>query len=141
MPYLTKEELTTHIYEGVMNEISRDDDAVIQSAIDAAIEEAGGYLKPRYDTVAVFIAEGSNRNPVLLYFVKDIAKWHFISLSNPNIDLALAQVRYDRAVKWLREVQAGITNPGLPVPSLASDGTNPKTGVQWTSNLKRNNQF
>lgn len=142
MAYLTIEELSTHIYEGVVNEITREDDTIAQAAIDAAIGEARGYLTPRYDVAAIFASEGSNRDPVLFLYIKDCAKWHFISLANPNIDLALAQIRYERAIKWLREVQAGITNPfGLPVPSIESDGTNPKTGIQWKSNLKRDNQF
>ena len=69
MSYLNIEDMYTHIYQENMDAISRGDDAVMLSAIDAAIEEASGYLT-KYDTQKIFSARGSERNAILLLFIK-----------------------------------------------------------------------
>ena len=69
MAYLTTEDMYTHIYQENIETISHGDEAIMLSAIDAAIEEASGYLT-KYDTQAIFSATGSARNAILLLFVK-----------------------------------------------------------------------
>lgn len=140
MAFLTPEELYTHLYEEVIDEITRNDDAKAATAIDAAAEEARGYLT-MYDTEAIFAATGNNRNPILLLYIKDIAVWHFINLANPNVEMQLRQDRYEKAVKWLEKVQAGKTNPLLPLPAAPQDGTPLENFLKWGSNKKRNNHF
>ena len=44
MAFLTPEELQTHLYKENIETIAREDDAIVAAAIDAAIEEASGYL-------------------------------------------------------------------------------------------------
>ena len=88
MAYLTTEDMYTHIYQENIETICRGDEAVMLSAIDAAIEEASGYLT-KYDTQTIFSATGSARNAILLLFVKDIAAWHFVNLCNAGVDLEL----------------------------------------------------
>lgn len=53
MAYLTTEDMYTHIYQENIETICRGDEAVMLSAIDAAIEEASGYLT-KYDTQTIF---------------------------------------------------------------------------------------
>ena len=78
MSYLTKEELGTHLYAENIEAITRGDDTLILAAIDTATQEAKGYLAA-FDITAIFAATGSNRNALLLTFVKDIAAWHLIT--------------------------------------------------------------
>ena len=61
-----------------------------------AIEEIAGYLRPKYDTDAVFKASDSERNRLVVMYTCDIAI-------------------YERAVKWLEGVQAGKIIPDLPL--------------------------
>lgn len=112
MAFLTVEDMYTHIYQENIDTISRGDDAVMLSAIDAAIEEASGYLT-NYDVKKIFAATGNSRNAILLLFVKDIAAWHFVNLCNAGTDLTLREKRYDRAIEWLKNNQ-NRNNPSLP---------------------------
>lgn len=136
--YLTPSELTSHLYRESIDTISREDEAPILAAIDAAISEARGYLTA-YDTHALFSAEGEARNALLLLFVKDIAVWHFVNLCNAGTDLDLREKRYDRAVSWLRQVQKGEVVPDFPVVDKDGDGKADGAGQYiYGSNPKRN---
>jgi len=44
MAFLTKNELKTHLYEENVDVISRNDETILTAAIDAAVQEAKGYL-------------------------------------------------------------------------------------------------
>lgn len=142
MSYLTVEDMYTHIYQENIETISRGDEAVMLSAIDAAIEEASGYLT-RYDTQAIFSATGSDRNAILLLFVKDIAAWHFVNLCNAGADLDLRKKRYNRAIEWLENNQ-NRNNPNLPaLPDSTDCGHAPGCNcrMDYGSNRKRDNHF
>lgn len=141
MAFITPEELKTHLYKENVDVISREDDTIITAAIDAAIQEAWGYLGS-YDRDKIFSAKGDERNPLLLIFVKDIAVWHFINLCNAGTELELRQDRYDRAVSWLRQVQKGEVTPCLPAIDNDGDGK-PDTAGQYLfgSNPKRSQHF
>ena len=142
--YLTIEDMYTHIYKENIDTISRGDDAAMLSAIDAAIAEASGYLT-RYDTAKIFSAQGSERNAILLLFVKDIAAWHFVNLCNAGVDLDLREKRYDRAIEWLKNNQ-NRANPSLPAltDSTQADGIPTvccHRGFDYGSNPKRVNHY
>ena len=141
MAFITPEELETHLYKENIEAISREDGTILTAAIDAAIEEAYGYLGA-YDRKRIFSATGSRRNPLLLIFVKDIAVWHFVNLCNAGTELELREKRYDRAIAWLRQVQKGETTANLPVIDNDGDGK-PDTAGEYIygSNPRRNQHF
>lgn len=141
MAFITAEELKTHLYKENVDVVTREDDTIITAAIDAAVQEAWGYLGA-YDRDKIFSAQGEERNPLLLIFVKDIAVWHFINLCNAGTDLELRQDRYDRAISWLRQVQKGEVTPCLPIIDNDEDGK-PDTAGQYLfgSNPKRSQHF
>lgn len=133
--YLPADELHTHLRLESITAITRNDPALAQSAIDGAIAEAKGYLA-RFDTNAIFEATATQRNELLLIFVKDIAAWHLINIVNPNIDIKLRKDRYERAIAWLKDVQRGHVEPDLPPapdkdPSLTRFGSQPKNAYDW----------
>jgi phage gp36-like protein len=136
MSYVTVEEIKTHLYEEQIDVITNGDDTILQSAIDAAQSEAKGYLRA-FDISAEFEKSGSNRNSLLIIFLKDIAVWHFINICNINTDLSLRLERYKRAIDWLKAVQKGDVAPDLePLPE------DRKTGViLFNSNPKRDNHY
>ena len=135
MAFLSITELKTHLYNENVEVISRNDNTIVQAAIDAAIAEAKSYLKA-YDTAAVFAATVSSRNALLLTFVKDIATWHFLVLCNAGVELELRQDRYERAIAWLKAVQKGDVAADLP-----TDQTTPAGVIKFGSNPKRDQHF
>lgn len=135
MAYLTATEIQTHLYNGVVDEISRADTTILDTAISAAIEEAKGYLTA-YDIESVFAATGDDRNPILLLYIKDITIWHYIQLANPAVDMQLRMERYEKAVKWLEKVQSGKTNPNLPYPTVPPPAE-ANNYIKWGGNNKR----
>ena len=141
MPFITPDELRTHLYRESVTAISRDDETLVTAAIDAAVQEAYSYLGA-YDRARIFAAEGPERNALLLVLVKDIAVWHFINLCNAGTELQLRQSRYERAVAWLRQVQKGEVKPFLPIVDEDGDGTHDGAGEYiYGSNPKRSQHF
>lgn len=139
MAFLTPNELKTHLYAENVDVITQNDDTILTAAIDAAVQEAKGYLGG-YDVNAVFAATGEDRNSLLLIFVKDIAVWHFVNLCNAGTDLSLRQDRYERAIDWLKAVQKGNVTPDLP-KAVAEDGTPTGSIIIFGSNPKRDQHF
>lgn len=139
MAFLLPAEIKTHLYGPVVDEISRADSSILQSAINAAVEEVRGFITA-YDTDAIFAAEGDARNPILLMYTKDCAIWHYIQLANPEVDIELRLTRYEKAIEWLKMVQSGKTNPNLPYPPEppVEEGNN---FIKWGGNIKRQNNF
>jgi len=139
MAFLNNEEMKTHLYKENVDVISRGDDAIMTAAVDAAIQEAKGYLRA-YDVDRIFSATGGYRNALLLLFIKDLATWHFLILCNAGHELQLRQDRYDRAVAWLKAVQKGDVTPDLPV--IDDGGSTSGAGIiKFGSNPKRGQHF
>jgi phage gp36-like protein len=133
--FITKNELSSHMHIETVDVITGGDDTLVDAAIDGAVAEAKGYLSD-FDTGAIFNATGESRHPLLVTFVKDIAVWHLVALSNYNADIELREKRYNRAVEWLKAVQKGLVVPDLPRTDDA--GCYP---IIWGSNPKRNQHF
>ncbi|HQW47244.1 MAG TPA: DUF1320 family protein [Chitinophagaceae bacterium] len=143
MAFLTIAELETHLYGEITEEINRGDDDITQQAIDVALDEVKGYIT-KYDLDLIFNPLApEDRNNKLLSVTKDIAVWHLLLLSNPNVELQIRQIRYEDAVKWLANVQKGTIDPLLPLPApTVIEGNGSVDGaIKWESNPKRKNHF
>lgn len=137
MPLITITQMKTHIYTGVQTIVSQGDNSIIQSAIDAAIAEAKGYCS-RFQLDVLF-DNPVTPDPILQVHLKNMAKWHFIVLASPSIDYEDAQLRYDRAISWLKDIQAGKI---VPMGWQLLQPENEKgTYFHVTSNTKRKNHF
>ena len=134
--FVSPEEIYTHLYPESVTAIQGDDERMLQMAIDAAVAEASGYLH-RFDKDKIFKAEPDDRNALLMYWVKDIAVWHYINIANPGVDWEVRERRYNAAIAWLKGVQKGDIVPDLP-PATDDDG-NAQNNTGWAmgSNPKR----
>lgn len=101
-----------------------------QNAIEEAIEEMKGYLRPKYDVDKAFAAEGDERNPQLVMYTADIALYNMIAAQPQRMGSEVRKERYDRAIKWLEGVAGGKIVPNLPLLTDSDDGT-PATGIKW----------
>lgn len=141
MNFLTKEDIISHLKTEVIDFITESNDDIINEAIDAGIEEVKGYLTD-YDIVSLFTASGTDRNPIILLYTKDVTVWHFINLANPNIEVAFREMRYRLAIEWLEKVQSRKTNPVLP-PRPVTPGSSPLSweGLRAGSNPPRRSGY
>lgn len=135
---ILKEDFNTHLYTEIINTISRNDDDVLNDAINAAVGEAQGYLH-RFDLDELFSQVGADRDSTLLMYLKDMAVWHFIPVANPNIDVEYRRDRYKDAMTWLTKIQAGKVTPINW--TLANEQTEQPSVVSVQSNPKRNTHF
>jgi phage gp36-like protein len=144
MSYLMSGDLDTHIYSEDKEEITRMDASIVDRAISAAIAEAKSYLQ-RFDLVKIFGAadvEPEFEDENLKNKVKDITVWQLCKLGHPNIKIEMARSCYEDAIKWLTLVQKGAVSPGLPMPvDDPATSLDESSGLQWSSNSKRNNHF
>jgi len=136
--FVTTDEIKTHLGAELVDVISIGDETLLTAAIDGAQAEAKGYLTA-YDVDAIFTATGSNRNALLLIFVKDIAVWHFINICNAGTSLEFRRSRYNSAIDWLKAVQKGNVTPDFPVKKDEAGNVTNETPFKIGSNPKRGN--
>lgn len=138
--FLAPEELKTHIRLEHSAAIAGGDNAVIAAAITGAIVEAKGYLEDRFDTEAIFSQRADARHALLLIFVKDIAVYQLINMTNAGVNYEKKEKRYERAIKWLEDVNRGKGSwdlplkkdpSGKPAPGLIYSSSNPKRGQHF----------
>lgn len=94
----------------------------IENAIAEAQEEVAGYLRPKYDVAAIFAQQGGERNRQVVMYTADIALYNMSAALPQRMGYDTRKERYDRAIGWLEDVQAGRIVPDLPVVANA-DGT------------------
>lgn len=102
----------------VISQVSADNRA---NAELEAQEEISGYLRPKYDCVAVFSAEGDDRNRLVVMYTCDIALYHMSAAMPQKMGAEIREERYKRAIEWLEGVQAGKILPDLPL-AVDEDG-------------------
>lgn len=104
-----------------------------EKAEKMAIEEIAGYLRSRYDTGLIFSAVGDNRNDVIVMHACDITLYHLTSWLPGKMGREIRKERYERAVKWLEEVQAGKVTPNLPTCTSEDGEEDINNPVKWGS--------
>jgi phage gp36-like protein len=104
-----------------------------EKAEKMAIEEIAGYLRSRYDTGLIFSAVGDNRNDVIVMHACDITLYHLTSWLPGKMGREIRKERYERAVKWLEEVQAGKVTPNLPTCTGEDGEEDINNPVKWGS--------
>ncbi|SUJ26441.1 Uncharacterised protein [Sphingobacterium spiritivorum] len=133
MAFISKEDFYSHIYEEAVSTISRGNDKHLNSAIQAATNQALRCMA-RYDTEAIFeLSTDEQKQPYaeLIIYIKDIAKWHFIGVCNVQVDYEVAKDRYKQAVNELNKIWKGEDIAGWPLKSgnnerLFRSGSSPK---------------
>lgn len=77
--FITEEDYRVVIGENALKVVSQASQEIRDNAELEACEEIAGYLRPKYDTEAVFSAEGENRNRLVVMYTADIALYHMIA--------------------------------------------------------------
>lgn len=116
----------------VVSQVSPDNRRIAETE---AIEEVAGYLRPKYDTDAIFKATGNERNHLIVMQTCDIALYHMTASAPQKMGMEIRKERYERAVKWLEGVQAGKS-----YQTYRSQLTNKETrsASLWFTDLRKN---
>ncbi|MDL2315046.1 DUF1320 domain-containing protein [Bacteroidales bacterium OttesenSCG-928-C19] len=137
MAFIQYEDYRPQIHEEILNVILRDDEEILTLAEERAIGEMKSYLSARYDTEQIFNKTGKERNSVVLMFAIDMVIYHLHCAHNPQKMADIRVKRYERAISWLKGVQALNINPDLPLLQPREE----TAYVLTSSNRKRNNYF
>lgn len=138
--FIDKEDYKVVIGDAAFKVISQADRDTVANAEFEAMEEISGYLRPVYDTGAIFSATGLSRNRLVVMYAADIALYHLSAALPQKMGAEIRKERYDRAIKWLEGVQAGRIVPDLPLLE-DSDGNSAAIGTSWQSAPKLNHDW
>ena len=120
--FIDNEDYRVVIGEAALKVVSQSTPENIANAEVEAIEEISGYLRPVYDTDAIFSASGADRNRLIVMYTADIALYHLSASQPQKMGSEIRKERYERAVRWLEGVQAGRIVPDLPLV-VSGDGS------------------
>ncbi len=129
--FIDTEDYKVVIGDAALKVVSQSSPENIANAEAEAIEEISGYLRPVYDTAAIFAATGNDRNRLIVMYTADIALYHLTASQPQKMGSEIRKERYERAIKWLEGVQAGKIVPDLPL--AGSDDDSPGFGTSYYS--------
>ena len=112
--FISDQDYSVIIGESALKVVSQVSDTVRANAEAQAQEEVSGYLRPTYDVDAIFSATDDDRNPLIVLYTCDIALYHMSASLPQKMGSEVRKDRYDRAIHWLADVQAGRIVPDLP---------------------------
>lgn len=139
MAFITKTDILKEIRPEELSQITREDDTIINYAIDAAVSEMKGYLYPHYDTAIIFAQTLDSRHALLLNFGVDITIYIILSSALPGQDLEDRYNRYKRAIDWLKQLRDGKISSDLPKSEVPLTPSVTKGAVG--EHVKRNNYY
>lgn len=122
MAFITEADYSTAIKTEIKNIVTEGNSNVQGSAELAAQALIESYLNTRYNVATIFNATGSNRHPLIIMYMIDIALYHMHARINPRNIPDLRVKRHDDAIEWLKMVQAGKLTPKLPAVEDGVDG-------------------
>ena len=117
--FIEEEDYRVVIGESALRIVTQSSEEVRSNAEQVAMEEVAGYLRPKYDTAAIFAAEGDARNRQVVQVTADIALYHMVSALPQKMGSEVRRERYERAIHWLEGVAQGRIVPDLPFTSDA----------------------
>ncbi len=112
--FLTPAELSTHLHDYQVEQISAGDTSIALSAISTAQAQVRSYLATRYDCDAIFAATGTNRDALVLHLVKSLAAYHLVRLANPDAIYERYRDDYRDAIDTLTRLSDGTSVADLP---------------------------
>ena len=138
--FINPEDYDASIHREILDSLTRNDDSFIEICEDRAIKDMRGCLSARYDVDAIFSAEGTDRNQLILMMAVDIAVYHLFCIHNPQKISQTRKDRYERAMEWLKQVAAfQIVIDGAPI--LQNKELKANSPWLMTSNPKRTNHL
>lgn len=136
---ITKEDLSLALYGEITDEISRENEDLVNTKIAIGTGEVGSYLN-RYDLDTIF--RDGWEDAFFKALCVNVIVWHLCTLCNPNVSMEVIRTNYEDAVKYLINVQKGFVRPAWPLrPDDPETPMDEAGNIQWSSNRKRSQHF
>lgn len=111
MRFITPEEITTLIPHHLLDDISSDDNSILDEIEGMVLSEVDAYLSPKYDTTVMFNKKGNERSLSLKRIVIDNCIYHlFCRVSGDSLPMFRTD-RYNQNIKFLQQVLKGEIAP------------------------------
>lgn len=139
MAFITVEDFKAVVDNKTLDVINQSDSENLNRAVGYAIEEISGYLRGMdtaktgirpYDIAAIFEATGNDRNRQLVMYACDVALYHLVSWLPQKMGFEIRQLRYERAIAWLEDVQAGKVVLDVPL-TPEPEGEDTQNPIRW----------
>ena len=135
---LSEQDYRVVIGESALKIISQASEDIRTRAEQEAMSEIAGYLRPKYDTDAIFSAQDTRElDPYLVMIIADVALYHMVSALPQKMGSEVRKERYENALHWLQGVSAGRIVPNLPL-AVDGDGNPSGTDTAWNAQQKLN---
>lgn len=139
MVFLKHDDFSVTIDDNLLNQIIKNQPALLDSIELMAIAEMQSYLSTRFDVVNIFNKQGNERNPLIVLYLIDIILYHLHARVSPRNISQLRVDRYNQAIEWLKMASTGIIQPDLPLK--ADTQGNADDRLKWGSNTKLNQRY
>ena len=139
--FLSKEELKTVASMPTIEKITAGNDFVVEQIIDESISIMRSLLSRHYDTDAIFSATGNARHLTILKYLKDIVIFEIYDrLTREENDVA--RRRYDTAMQWLNDLNAGTLADSTLPSAVTPEGQDASSGdVRFGSNTQYQSRY
>jgi len=124
MPFLTDDDYKSQITDGILARVIEDDNTLVPTEEQVAIELIGSYLSIRFDCDAIFAETGSNRNALIIMHMVNIVLFNLFTRVVPKNIPEVRTIRYQATLEWLSNVAKGELSPTLPLKQVID----PETG-------------
>lgn len=139
--FLSKEELKTVAAMPTIEKITAGNPFVVEQIIDESISIMRSLLSRHYNTDAIFSATGNARHLTILKYLKDIVIFEIYDrLTREENDVA--RRRYDTAMQWLNDLNAGTLADSTLPPAVTPEGQDASSGdVRFGSNTQYQSRY
>lgn len=138
--FITENDYAVVIGQPALLIISQVSEYIRVQAEQEAIEEMSGYLRPTYNTDAIFDKQGDERNKLVVMYTCDIALYHMAASLPQKMGMEIRKERYERAIKWLEGVQSGKIVPDIDA-ATDDEGNETQETITWSSEKKLRNNW
>lgn len=107
MNFITLDDLNIYIKANVLNDISENNNSLLDSLESIAKSCIESYIGHYYDTTEEFGKTGTDRNHFLVSLMIDIFLYHLATRLTPTQVPDIRQQRYDGAIATLEKINSG----------------------------------
>jgi len=115
MKFVKKEEILNLIKLNTLDNVTEDDNNLLDSIEAISLSEIDSYIGSVYNTTEVFSKTGNDRNQFMLATVIDIMLYHIHARLTASDIPEVRFLRYQKTVNWLEQVAKGKLTPNLPL--------------------------